>query len=710
MLTMILKMTAATALYIFATVMLWRLWRKTKDHHLAQKMAIGFFYGLCSVVSNHIGIDYGDMVLNVRDLGPLAAGLFFDPLAGILSGLIGGIERFVIGEYFGIGSFTRVACSISTILAGLLSAALHKWAYSGRRPSGINCLFLGAEMEVFHMYAVFITNRSNMYMASRVVEACALPMIAFTGIGLMLCTVSIARQNGFTWKGHLIAKKRDTPIDTRYQRWLLVLVSFLFGISFVLSYSFQSSSSYYEAESELTADLQISKVFFSADHDLEKLQQKLDTSNSISNAAFILLDAGQGLQLNGLQPGNESESMNPELVGLIVQHAGAKPFHARNVGSWEDEECLCVSEQLDESHYLMVALPFSRIYENRRSRLMETLFLEILIFTALYVLIGMLVNNMIVHNLERVNKSLSRITEGHLNETVAVEESSEFTKLSEDINKTVTALRQLIDAAEKRMEEELRLAAAIQDSALPKNFNLPYKDIQLHALMMPARQVGGDFYDFFFVNRDQIALVIADVSGKGIPAAMFMMRAKTAIKTYARNGLSSAGILENVNNVLCEDNKARMFVTVWLGILDLKTGTICCANAGHEYPALMRAGSGYELLKDKHGPILGVFSGVSIPEYEIRMNPGDRLFVYTDGVPEAFSEDKQQYGTTHMTVQLTALKEASQEQLLTGMLEDIRRFAGDAEQFDDITMLGITWCPQNEGSGRETVREDSPET
>ena len=576
MLTMILKMTAATVIYVGATVLLWHFWHRQKNHSLGMKLAVGLFYGLCSVLSSHIGIDYGDMVLNVRDLGPLAAGLFFDPLSGILSGLIGGVERYIIGEYFGIGSFTRVACGVSTVLAGLLAAALNKWVYEGKRPSMIHCLFVGAEMEVFHMYAVFLTNREDLASASRVVQTCAIPMILFTALGLMACSQIILRLSGQRLKSFLSEPRKKTPIDLRFQRWMLLLVLVFLIFGSLLSY-FQTISS-----------------------------------------------------------GGEPAS------GL-------------------------------------------------KREFLETLFLEILIFTALYLVTTVLVNRIIVRNLDKVNDSLSRITSGHLTETVTVEESIEFAKLSDGINSTVTALRGYIDAAEKRMEEELALAAEIQDAALPKSFDLPAENIRLHALMTPARQVGGDFYDFFYTGPDQLALVIADVSGKGIPAALFMMRAKTAIKNSALSGAAPGKILETVNDILCEENEIKMFVTVWLGILDLKTGLMRCCNAGHEYPALMRAGGDFELLKDKHGLFLGARPGIPRCEYEIQLESGDRLFVYTDGVPEALNESAEQYGTARMIDHLNTLKDQPQDRLLSGMLENVRRFAGEAEQFDDITMLGITW-------------------
>jgi serine phosphatase RsbU (regulator of sigma subunit) len=280
-----------------------------------------------------------------------------------------------------------------------------------------------------------------------------------------------------------------------------------------------------------------------------------------------------------------------------------------------------------------------------------------------------------------------------------VRSSSEFSVLSDDINETVTALRGYIDAAEKRMEEELRLAAAIQDAALPKNFEFPRHEFKIYALMTPARQVGGDFYDFFFISDQQLALVIADVSGKGVPAALFMMRAKTAIKNFARSGNSPAKLLSKVNNTLCEGNDAEMFVTVWIGIIDLKTGSMQCANAGHEYPVLMRAGGSYDLVKDKHGLVLAAMEGIPMREYELQLQPGDRLFVYTDGVPEAINRQQEAYGTDRLVQKLNTLRDNSEQETLEAVLQDIRDFAGDEEQFDDITMIGFTYLGPDSGAG-----------
>ena len=244
-----------------------------------------------------------------------------------------------------------------------------------------------------------------------------------------------------------------------------------------------------------------------------------------------------------------------------------------------------------------------------------------------------------------------------------------------------------------KIEEELILARTIQDSALPKNFKFPRDDFDIYALMDPAKEVGGDFYDFFFIDTHKLVLVIADVSGKGIPASLFMMRSKTAIRGIAEEGISPAEILSRVNTTLCEGNDADMFVTVWIGIIDLETGSMMCANAGHEYPAIMRNGGDYELYKDKHSLALAAMPGLRLKEYELKLEPGDKLFVYTDGVPEAINEQVQDYGTGRMIRVLNDVKDSSMEETLTAVRQDMIAYVGNAEQFDDITMLGLTYDP-----------------
>ena len=240
---------------------------------------------------------------------------------------------------------------------------------------------------------------------------------------------------------------------------------------------------------------------------------------------------------------------------------------------------------------------------------------------------------------------------------------------------------------------ELSTAQKIQESMLPRIFP-PFperEEFELYASMDPAREVGGDFYDFFMIDDDHLCLVMADVSGKGIPGAMFMMISKIILHGCTIQRDNPSAILEAANKAICENNKEEMFVTVWLGILEISTGLICAANAGHEYPVMMKNGGEYELIKDKHGLVVGAYDDSKYKEYEIKMDKGDKLFVYTDGVPEAMNRFKKQYGTDNLVKALNEVKEAGPEETLQHVRKSIDSFVKEAEQFDDITMLCIKY-------------------
>ena len=205
--------------------------------------------------------------------------------------------------------------------------------------------------------------------------------------------------------------------------------------------------------------------------------------------------------------------------------------------------------------------------------------------------------------------------------------------------------------------------------------------------MDPAKEVGGDFYDFFLIDEDHLCLVMADVSGKGIPAALFMMISKVILQSCAMLGRSAGEILMKMNEAICSNNKMEMFITVWIGILEISTGKMTAANAGHEYPVLMRAGEEFRIFKDKHGFVIGGMAGMNYKEYEIQLNPGDKLFVYTDGVPEATDGEKNMFGTERMLAALNRAKDGTPEETLKSVRQAVDGFVKDAEQFDDLTML-----------------------
>ena len=238
--TMLLKMTAATLLYVAITAGLWFMCRKKANYGTGMKLLIGLVYGACSVAANHIGIVYGSMVLNVRDIGPLAAGLFFSPMSGVIAGIIGGAERILAGELWNLGRFTELACGMSTFLAGLLAAFLNRKVYEGKRPPVPQAFFLGAVMEVFHMYAVLFTNRSEMALAYEAVKTAALPMIVFTAIGLALCSAVIMKLNCEKTEGGLRTPEEKVPLAIHFQRRLLIVTVVMFLLNYAVSYAFQT--------------------------------------------------------------------------------------------------------------------------------------------------------------------------------------------------------------------------------------------------------------------------------------------------------------------------------------------------------------------------------------------------------------------------------------------------------------------------------------
>ena len=804
---MLLKMTGVMALYVLLTAVIWK-WTQGRGMTARRKLVIGLFYGLCSVLSTHFGVDYSHMMLNVRDMGPLSAGLFFDPVSGIIAGLIGGAERYIAGTWWGVGSYTRIACSVSTCLAGFLAAAMHIYIFKRKKPSAVYAFFMGAVVEVFHMYVVFITHRNDMSMAFYVVRTCSPAMIAFTGLGMAASSTLLQILAGEWRNPFRRVREEDVPVSQRFQTWLFATTSLVLVLNLLFTYGVQTQSAVQNAENTLVAvSGDIRETYDrlrqteentnalaeeTALMDARAIAEEVDHSGGIETAdgaflerlrgiyglrAVTVVNAGGGavasagevpvyaglladvlsgaaeamtatpsefwvvagarceggmiqtvvdknaiaaaLNLSGLNEtlsffhvgsegtfdilrdsgiiiagAHKGASVSADDLALIKARPEEDRFRARLFGV----DSLCRTQRLEGGLTLLAQLPMTEVYADRDIQTYESAFAAIILFAVIYVLISMLVQAIVVNNLLLVNRSLDRITNGNLNEVVDVRKSSEFASLSDDINHTVSVLKGYIDAAEKRIEQELELARRIQDSALPRNFTFPRQDFELYAMMDPAKEVGGDFYDFFFVGPDRLALVIADVSGKGIPAALFMMRSKTAIRGLAESGQAPAEILYRANNTLCEGNDAEMFVTVWLGITDLSPGRMQCANAGHEYPALMRAGGSFEAVRDRHGPALAAMEDMRYREYELQLNPGDRLFVYTDGIPEAINEQVEQYGMDRMLASLNTAREAPLRDALPVVRGHIQAFAGDAEQFDDITMLGLEFKGGN-GNG-----------
>ena len=385
---------------------------------------------------------------------------------------------------------------------------------------------------------------------------------------------------------------------------------------------------------------------------------------------------------------------NYYMVGVPMETAGWAL-----IAAYSEELAEQPIRLLEENHKQIQQEATTTFREKMGKRNTVTL-LVLIILLALMLGGALLAGKRIVKPLNSMTRQIARLGEGNLefkmkdsyrtgDEVQVLAES--FATLS---HKTVEYIEQVktVTAEKERIGTELHLAQQIQEGMLPSVFP-PYPErieFDLYASMNPAKEVGGDFYDFFLIDDDHLALVMADVSGKSVPGALFMMVSKAILKNNAMMSKSPAEILTVTNETICSNNKMEMFVTVWLGILEISTGRILASNAGHEYPVVCRKGGSFEVFKDKHGFVVGGYEGVKYKEYELDLQPGDKLFLYTDGVPEATDANKELFGTQRMLDALNS-HNGSPAEVLRGVLESVNEFVATAEQFDDLTMLCLEY-------------------
>lgn len=393
---------------------------------------------------------------------------------------------------------------------------------------------------------------------------------------------------------------------------------------------------------------------------------------------------------------NGNEGQNLSVTGIWIDTETIAPGQVFTADVY-GESCYCMYRQ-QEGYTVVAVMPQSEAALSRNVAVSVTTAMQVVIFAALFIMIFILVKKLVVDNILKINGSLTAITEGHLDTVVDVRSHEEFAALSDDINSTVDTLKRYISDAEARIDAELAFAKAIQHSALPSVFP-PYpnrKEFDIWACMHTAKEVGGDFYDFYFVDEQTLVFLIADVSGKGIPAAMFMMTAKTLLKSYAESGMDAAQVLTQANNKLCEGNDAGMFVTVWMGYLNTRTGEVTYANAGHNPPLIRHADGSVEFVRSRPGLVLAGMEGIRYRANSIQLEPGDMLYLYTDGVTEATNADNNLYGENRLLAILEHHTNGDVHAVCENVKADVDAFVGEAPQFDDITMLSLRYTPPGE--------------
>lgn len=654
-----------------------------------KQLIIGICFGISAIIATNYGYDVGGAVMNVRDAAPLCAGLFFGGPAGIIAGFIGGIYRYFLGS----GDFTRTACSLGVISAGFLAALLRRGLFDNKKPPFPYGLGIGVVCEVLHMLLIMTTNMNDLTGAFIYIQRCTIPMVLCVSFTVMASTFLL---EVFGEKRH--SHQPHTKELTRsFQLWLLACVLAAFVVTCFFSYTVQSRMALREADTVLSLNLE--DVILDA-------ERKNQTVNDIArNAPYIRVGKNGGIlvcdsNLTLLSGGHRGTRLRD--AGIFDQHARESTDTCFEITVYGVPSYCMFTEH--NGLYYIAYIPVSEVMYYRSVSNYLTFFTQILIFAALFCFIYVLTKRLIVNNIRKINLTLSRIAAGNLEEQVEVKDYAEFASLSNDINTTVAALRHYIAEAAARIDRELEFAHTIQTSALPSVFP-PYperKEFDIYATMDTAKEVGGDFYDFYFVGPKKIGFLIADVSGKGISAAMFMMMAKTVIKGLAETGEPVENVFMEANNKLCENNDAGMFVTAWMGVLDYTTGDVSFANAGHNPPLILRKDGGCEYLRTKPGFVLAGMEDMPYTAGTLKLMPGDTIFLYTDGITEATNKKEQLYGEEALKNIIQQSASCDVAEICRQVKEDVNGFVKDAPQFDDMTMLVMRW-----NGGNTDERTDS---
>ncbi|MBQ0101242.1 MAG: SpoIIE family protein phosphatase [Firmicutes bacterium] len=651
-----------------------------------QQFIIGVLFSGLAILGTEKGININGAVVNVRDSAPVCAGLFFGGPAGIIAGIIGGAERWLSVIWNGSGAYSRLACSISTFLAGVIAAFLRKFMFAQKHPRPVFAFVIGGITEVIHLTVLLITKLTNSAQAFDILKICYIPMILFNALSVMMTAIILAIINRDLFR----RKEEKASLTDHIQNWLLlsVTVACLCATTFVYALSTNAAKSD-------CSDLLESNIDDFADQLAWSSDIAFTEQRHIGNTGFILVINSEG-NVNNVGPyfGMRYYEEGYSIDGLSENEIEKTEF---KIGNHNESAQFfrmyrTVTDRVNDYSYTVIA--YQTVEEamiQRDHSLFINCFIILIIFAFLFCMIYNLIKRLVVNRIRSVNSKLQKITDGDLSVKIEDNSSLEFELLSRDINSSVTTLKHYIDEAAERLTKELQFAKSIQYSSLPSVFPA-YPNIRsfdIYATMDTAQEVGGDFYDFYMLDPDHLIMLIADVSGKGIPAALFMMKAKTMLKNFTESGLSISEAFERANEQLCIGNDAGMFVTAWMGMLTLSSGRLDFVSAGHNPPIVCRNGSGFDYLTERAGFILAGMDGVKYKSHSIDLAPGEKIYLYTDGVTEATSADKQFYGEDRLLRCINALKDCGPVDMLHGIKKDIDSFVGDAEQFDDITMVTV---------------------
>lgn len=643
---------------------------------------VGIVFGLVAVFFTEIGgVNIGTAVINSRDAAAVVAAFCFYPEAGIIAGLIGGIERY-FSAYWGVGVYSHLACGIATSFAGFFSYYVAKNILLDERPKMLHGIVFGLFIESFHMLITVLTHLNDIRGAFIVLYDIFEYQIITNQISI---TIAFIIMNLF--EGTNPFSSKSVTIRRQFnQRLLIMMFCILFSIliasSAILSGLTKEDTRQTLKSSIDSVKLEIDKAQVSRSDSMYGIVE----SSQADRSGFAVIYSDDMDVISGVY-GRKYLSMDAITENIeLAMGSGIpeyKPFKLKI-----DNIYYYTMYTHYRGMHVFVSIPVQVAEFSIASAEMMYLLMLVTTFAVFFVIINNTTNKIVLKKLDTVVSKLSKISNGNLDVVVDIGGNKEFNTLSKGINVTVEKLKAMIKEASKRIDDDLKVAREIQNSSLPSVFP-PFPDhdeFDIYASMKAAKGVGGDLYDFFFTDINRLFLVVADVSGKGIPAALFMMRTKTLIRSLAEKGLSVSEVLHEANKDLVENNGAGLFVTALIACVDTRTGKIIFGNAGHNPPIIKHDNGKCEYLKLKRGFILAGMPGSKYGTTEMNLQPGDTIFMYTDGITEAINKNEDQYGEDRL-LKILSVTDADTTELCKTVATDVRNFAGNVPQFDDETML-----------------------
>ena len=666
-----------------------------------------------------IGVVDGKSVYLMLLLAPLAMGAFmFGPFTGALLGLFSGFIVFTHAQFFPLDFYEVYFMSpLNTFVLLTGVGALLGWLFSfalRRNPKravrlgviALICVFVSVAASVLVLVNTVIAysgiesfENIREYLFNSPKGLAVQGLIDASLMTLLCCLADVGMRK-------VLVRDRDRSLRSMFSNWMLIVSAIAFMVTNSIIFTTTSAVALDIADKQMQSKVAylrnqlLSNDDVNVDRLLEGFDVVLDGWTVITDEDGIIVATNSASRFPkgdsfvadmGYGDGTpESGLPAKEFFEGIMEGGFMAELQATGEDGSQTMDIVFVSvSDFGRGYAALVRTP-EMVYANRFDTMVATTLLAAVLLAVVAVVATVLLRRVVAARIDETNQSLAKISAGNLDVRLGMYDSREFTSLSTGINAMVSALKETINEVEQRNAQDLATAKIIQESTLPREFP-PFPQIDkfdVYASMKMAKEVGGDFYDFFLVgdDEDKLCFVVADVSGKGIPAALFMMAAKTQIHNYVEAGLPLDEAVNAANHQLCIGNDMGMFVTMWIALLEYQTGQLTYVNAGHNPPLLLSDGS-WEWMREVSGMPLGLFDGIPYKAQTRQLRVGEMLYLYTDGVTEAMDADGQLFSEQRLEETLYTYADMNPRSVGVGVRRAITEFTRDANQSDDITML-----------------------